>query len=183
MAKYAKWFAIVSVSFLILIIVLVVVSGGESPATQSAEESKPKGTIKDNLAAERHVKVSMTSAEVSSMIDGPKTPWTNIALKLREPSDIWGIKLALSDGSNPLNLPDGSDLMLTPIGADIVDSPFYAWIFFPTVSGASPPTMVFFTASNDTVLHVQRYQCDDVIKTLAVGGQHTGVPKGSACHP
>ena len=29
MAKYAKWFAIVSVSFLILIIVLVVVGGGE----------------------------------------------------------------------------------------------------------------------------------------------------------
>jgi hypothetical protein len=170
---------------IVMIIVLVVGCGGESPATQSAEESNPKGTIDDNLAAGRHVKVSMTSAEVSSMIEGPKTPWTNIALKLREPSDIWGIKLAFR------NRP-GDALFLTPIGADIVDSPFYAWIFFPTVSGASRPTMVFgasrptmvfFTASTDTVLHVQQYQCDDVLKTLAVGGQHTDVPKGSACHP
>ena len=148
----------------------------ESSATQSAEKSKPKGTINGNLAAERHVKVGMTSAEVSSMMGSPAPPWTNIALKSREPSDFWGIKL-----DHPLS--DGTDIMLTPIGADVVDSPVYAWIFFPTISGGSPPTIVFFTASTNTVFHIQRYQCDDVLKTLAAGGQHTDVPKGSACHP
>ena len=155
---------------IILVLAVGCSGGGESSGSKPAQ----KGEIDDNLSAERHVKPGMTTSEVSSMIASPRPPWTTLNLKLREPSDIWGVKL---------DLPDGNNLMLTPIGADMVDSPYYAWIFFPTFSGSSPTTLVFFDATGDVVLHVQRYQCDDVLKTLAVGGQHTGVPPGSACHP
>ena len=159
---------------LIMAIILVLAVGCSGGGESSGSEPAQKGKIDDNLSAERQVKPGMTVSEVTSMIASPRPPWLTLNLKLQEPSDIWGVKL---------DLPDGNNLMLTPIGADIIDSPYYAWIFFPTFSSSSPPTMIFFNATGDVVFHIQRYQCEDIITALAVGEQHTGLPQGSACRP
>ena len=171
------WVALGSILFLVLVIVVVVAIPGEDEAG-TPKEARPVATlikpvIDDNLSAERHVEIGMSLSTVTNLIkQDRKPPWITLNLKLWQ-SEAWRMKLDLANGDN---------LLLTPMGADI-DSPYFAWIFFPTISGASPPTFVFFDNTDDSVFHIQRFGCDDTLKTLAFGGQHTGVPQRSACHP
>ena len=94
-----------------------------------------------------------------------------------------------------MTLQEVGDLIDTPrppwTSLELVDAPQgdLAYIFFPRITASSRPAWVFFsknqvvTYDSATVVSIARFSCQDTIELLVLGGQHTGVPQGSACKP
>ncbi len=145
----------------LLILTLVTCSSGEG------------GKINGNLDAERLVEVGMVLQEVGDLIASPRPPWTSLNLREATSGDSWGI---------PVTLPDGSTLQLTSDDGPALP-PYFAYIFFPQITASSRPTWIWFQFLSEppSVIAVSRVTCEETILVLAVGGQHTGVPPGSAC--
>ena len=164
----------VGIGCLVLIILVGVMSTCLYLATPPLDIGGPE-LISDNLDAERLVKVGMKNTEVGELRD-PSTRFVMLNLKPSLNNDEFYIDVPLGEGKS---------IALTPIGASI-DSPFYVWIFFPTLVASSNPTFIFFASNEDSseVINVLRFDCVYTVGAIILAGQHTEFPSNaSICVP
>lgn len=117
-------------------------------STCPPETSTP---IRDNVTAERHIKVGMTVKEIGRLTE-PGTRYAVLNLSMFRPGDPPLFKVTSG-----------------------IDGPYYAWAFPPTVVASSRPTLAFFDGSTNEVIAVARFSCDSVIQMIkAQGGRAEG---------
>ena len=152
----------------LVLIILAIVLGTCIALTTPTDDPN---LIYDNLDAERLVKVGMKNTEVGELRDS-STRFVMLNFKPRLNNEEFYIDVPFGEGKS---------VALTPTGASI-DSPFYAWIFFPTVTSSSRPTFIFF-ASNESVsevINVSRFDCEFTVGTIILAGQHTEFPSNAS---
>ena len=155
------------IAFLIGVLVLTAAGCGGQAAPSAAL------VISDNVGAANLIEPGMTSEEVNDLLAKPRPPLLVLNLREADPEDVTML----------LDPEDFDSLKLTMEDVDAGKSPYYAWVFFPTVTSSSQPTVVMFWASRNTVLNTRRLQCEVVLSVIALAGQHTGIPASSACQP
>ncbi len=128
-------------------------------------------TIRGNLDAESKVEAGMSMDDFT--IANPRPPFTTLNLVKATGGELWTLS----------TIENGKPIELKAALAEDVDSPYFAWIFFPTVTGSSRPTFITFRSEDQLVIDVQRVGCDATLFILATGRQHIRVPAGSACKP
>ena len=91
-------------------------------------------------------------------------------------TEVGGLRFELSDGRY---------LRLTPEGTDFLEEPYYALIIHPSIVASSQPTLILFEETDDppseTVILVERVDCDLVQQLILLAPHNTGFPSGSAC--
>ena len=122
--------------------------------------------IQGNLDADSKVEVGMSTNEFA--IASPRPPFTTLNLVKATGGEAWTFRV--SENGAPM------DLAAAP--AEDADSPYFAWVFFPTATASSRPTFITVRSRDQTVIDVQRVDCSATVFMLTTGGQHTGVPGG-----
>jgi hypothetical protein len=154
-----------------------------STATPTPAPTEAKTTFDDNLSAYTNVKVGMSSDEFFEM--EKKTPEGQLATGgIRQIIDF----KETSEGGLLIQLSDGRYLRLTPEGVEAwPQSLYYAYIFHPTITAQSQPTIIFFeitdvSSQDATVIWVGRVSCDLVEEMIILSPSSSKEwPYRSAC--